>query len=602
MTLSPGRLTVHRHAARYRLTGAAPAVTRSTLDRALGQELSTALDAALAAAALPEGCWLVRRLDARICVAPGWSPGRVAAELAREVARALTTALGADADRGDVLWFPDRAALLGRYLTDLCAHRAAGRWEYAQFAACSGPSAAVLALADTEPAELLRALTGLPEEDRHAVLSRLEPGAAATVLRRLAATDPPGPDPAGEVVAALTRLLAGSRLPRTGRAAALALYVEAAARGLRPTALLAARARELAGLVTLLRARPAAAALAVARGDWSALGAAGAAAAAALAGWPSEPRRAAARALLADASGGPVGTPPSGTVHTPLGGMFLLLPLLEELPWEAATRTWPGLDGVPAGHLARFLALIAALGRHRAATAAQDGVLRLALGIPPTVDAAAVSAWSARVSAADAAAFRRACVAAHRADGRVNGSVAVSAAGERVLAVDAARGLWLAAAPAAPRAVRALADTVGADLAGAPAVSGTEPWIAACLPAARQAPVDPHPPRRLADQLAYATVGRPFALSPPLGEAVTLAGQALLRDLAWRLPGFSRSTLPYLSANVLSCEASVDLGEEIVVHLGAPPLHVVVALAGLDRRRFRLPATGERTWTLTPRR
>src|SRR6266540_2043939 len=129
--------------------------------------------------------------------------------------------------------------------------------------------------------------------------------------------------------------------------------------------------------------------------------------------------------------------------------MFLLLPLLEELPWEAMTAGWPDLDGIAPSLLARFLALVGTLGADRNSVAVLDPVLRLALGLPPALGVPGINGWSRSIG-----------------PGATRGST-----GALIGSIDAAIG-----------------ESV--------AVAGSEAWIEACLPPGRAQP-EPIEPRLL---------------------------------------------------------------------------------------------------------
>jgi hypothetical protein len=175
-----------------------------------------------------------------------------------------------------------------------------------------------------------------------------------------------------------------------------------------------------------------------------------------------------------------------------------------------------------------------------------------------------------------------------RSRGKLSGTVCVTAVPGGVLAVDGARGIWLGTAPDEQGAIRELVATIEAALGTAVRMPGE--------------PIDPRHLLRLPEQLRYAEVGAPFALPDGVRGLVTRTGQALVRELAWRLPGFGRSTLPYLWENVLAFDAEVEIeADRFVVQLGNPPLQLVLSLAGMNRREFTLEATEDRTWTLARR-
>ena len=596
----PGTFHVRRHVVRTRVArgGAGRSVAA-----ALGGALTRALADRLPALVPPggdEGVWLVRRLDVRAAVSGAWPPGRIADVLARATLGTLTTTLGRGASGDTVLWFPDRAAFLARFLTDVASGRAAGRWEYAGLAGASARPASVLA-ADVirrEPAAALAALVRLAPADRRRLQDVLTAADAGAVLAALAevAVAGPGDDPAPLVAEALGRLLDRSDLPEDRRSGALALFLEVAlVEGPAVPRGTDARARDVADLANVLGAAtdPAVTA-AVGAGDWARVGVDDMSRLAALVSWPAPARREAVRHLTA---GRARRAPPEGAAMTTgLGGMFLLLPLLQELPWDDAFAGWPPLERVPAGVLLRYLAVIGALGAGRNRAAAGDPVLRLALGVPGAVDAPALHAWSAAVGPARAQEGGRVWAAGLARRGKASGEVTVAPLGDGVVAVDGLRGIWLGTALAAPESVRDLLMSVDAVT-----VAATEAWIEAFLEGDRPSsdPADGRLLTHLDDQARYATVGPPLALAPAVGEVVMVAAQALGRELAWRLPGFSRSSLPYLGENVLAFDASVAVEpKRLAVAVGDPPLHLVLTLAGMNRTRFRLAATGDREWTL----
>ncbi len=91
-------------------------------------------------------------------------------------------------------------------------------------------------------------------------------------------------------------------------------------------------------------------------------------------------------------------------------------------------------------------------------------------------------------------------------------------------------------------------------------------------------------------------------------EPMELAARTLLAELAVRLPGMAGSTPEYLRRNLLDLAATVRVEpDRFVVELTDPPLHLLLSLTGMNRRRFRLETTGDtgdtggRVWVLAPR-
>ncbi len=551
MRLAPGSLRVRRHVAVCRVHDRAPS-RRVELDlhAALAEHLGDCLAASSRPGIAPDGLVLIRRLEVGACVGVGWNARRTAEAIAAAVTHELDRTLRSGPDGDAVLWFPSRAAWLAGLLVDIVDGRAAGRWEYAEHDGRLGrpPSAALREVTAVERADALAAIRLLAPADRHRMLGTLTPSDAGEVLDLIIAT---GPDvrtseALGPALAAFELALARA-FPDDARVGALAIFLHLADRdGAAPSRAAASTSRALAHLGVALRSLAADDAdrlgRAVTTGDWAgAADVAGATAVGALAemtSWPPAARREAVRLVT--------GAPPSASSPpqtrdrdrstTPLGGMFLLLPLLDELPFVEATTGWAPLVGteaealVGAADLARYLAVAAALGAPRNAIAAVDLVLRRATGIPTEVDGPSLRSW-----------------AAAQIDESVRGFAAHPGfhLRPRPQGLSASR-LAADAAYVAPGAAFGLDDRIG----GAIAIAS----------------------RALLGELS----GR-------------LPGMARASfDYLWENVLDCRATV----------EVDLDV-ERFVVRLSNPPLHLLLSLSGANRRSFRLPATREREWILT---
>ena len=72
-------------------------------------------------------------------------------------------------------------------------------------------------------------------------------------------------------------------------------------------------------------------------------------------------------------------------------------------------------------------------------------------------------------------------------------------------------------------------------------------------------------------------------------EQLVAAADSVLAAFAHRLPGFAQSGAGYLRRTFLDVPASVDReSDRIVVRVSRPPLHVMLSVAGLLRRRYEL--------------
>jgi hypothetical protein len=93
------------------------------------------------------------------------------------------------------------------------------------------------------------------------------------------------------------------------------------------------------------------------------------------------------------------------------------------------------------------------------------------------------------------------------------------------------------------------------------------------------------------------------ALPRQAATAVRVASSALLRELAYRLPGMATASVAHLRRNVFAMDADVTIDDErVVVELGHPPLNLLLSLTGMNRRSVTLKATGNRPWIITSRR
>ncbi|MFC6705777.1 hypothetical protein [Flexivirga alba] len=313
------------------------------------------LAAALARADLPEpnGVWFIDRIDVRSCGRADLGARSTADLIARQIARQVRAVLDDAPGQDGVRWFPDRAAYLAQWLVDLSTGHAADRWEYAQFGT-AGVSAALRERADAEPATVLAALHSLPAAELDRMIGLLTPADASAIVHAVATGT--GSADRAALARAVALLGRAGRLPRDTQRATAVVLLHPDTGGDHPGPVDAAAARGLVLLYAALRdgdpARRDALVSATRTADARTLAALGhAELAAALASWSRGDRAAAVRALTpdraADAAPGPD--------RTLLGGMFLLLPLLQELPGPTpppagptrrapTRRRWPALS------------------------------------------------------------------------------------------------------------------------------------------------------------------------------------------------------------------------------------------------------------------
>jgi len=509
-------LHVRTHHVRHRSVG-------SAADRPAGIDVAAALERA----DLPEtnGLWFIDRIALHVCARDSVGDRASADLLAGEVARALRAVLNGDRSQGGVRWFPDRTDYLAHWLTDLSTGHAGERWEYATLGA-GDFSSALRERSQAEPGAVRAALRSLPDAEIDRMIELLTPSDAAVIVHAVGT----GAGSVDRVALAgvVSQLWRAARLPHDPRRATLAVLLQLSTPDHPPNPASAGAIRDLVMLCAALRqCDPAGrgALLAAARtADARTLAALGHhELAAAWASWPDADRRAAVAVLAADTA-----TFAPQPERTRLGGLFLLLPLLAELPLVAATEGWPVVSAGDREHRADAAALIGGLAIGAVLGVGVDVLddpwALLALGLPRDIGRHVV-AWSNRVTELETGLFATCFVASIKC--------------------------------------REAATT--GDL--------TDPSLL----------LDP-------------------PLQPRVAHVVRVAAAVLARELSHRLPGQAHSGLDYLRRNVLRCGARVGADHAaIVVELDPPPLAVLLSLTGMDRRRFTLPATGERPWVLTRR-
>ena len=136
-------------------------------------------------------------------------------------------------------------------------------------------------------------------------------------------------------------------------------------------------------------------------------------------------------------------------LSTAFGGIFLLLPQLDELPLPEATRGWPNTDEAAAISLVRWLVLLKCCGRENSERAFYDPLLRDLLLIPPTLSPQALRTWQARLKPEHLQSFFAALCEWQWSRGAIEGKEQLLAVATRsgasapLVLIDAARGLWL---------------------------------------------------------------------------------------------------------------------------------------------------------------
>jgi hypothetical protein len=587
----------------------------------------------------------MRRLEIEVTTNAAWEPEQLTRAITTQIVRTIDAELHDGAARDNVQRFANRAAYLASFLVDLATGVAWSQWYYEAFAGLRllPTSAALRTAICDEPQAGQAALGQLANTDMKQVIRGLTGPDARRILETLAAHAPTGDEwrCCQAAWAAWQSLAADVASVADIWQQALYLYLTVSrqadgAGGLhlqRAALALVRLAQRLAGAASetyhqLLHA--------LTGGDVSALyvtaGAADAEALLPLLHCPPVWVREVAPGLLAHSTGQAphASVTPPGRRDTAGGGIFLLLPLLDDLPLMEATRHWPHTDEAAAISLVRFLLLLKCCGQDRAQRAFYDPLWRDLLLIPPTLSPALLHDWHNGVTPTHLRTFLEVLIDWQHALGAIGEEkqvLAVSTLRGRPLVVllDGVRGLWLLLRRQAlrrPGPVQAtLHDRLGR-LAQNDGLLVCDPALLPLLrsefPALKLAHAIDHAIEarpdadqqlreilarldRLPDELSHLALPASFRLSRSFDLTLSLAAQHLLRGFAWRLPGFARSNLPYLYTNFLACRGSVE--EEPlrrVVRLSRPPLHLVLHMTGIMRHSYRVSWLDERPFVLFP--
>jgi hypothetical protein len=545
--------------------------------------------------------WLVRRLAVDFSINAEVNLPGLPQICARETTAALMDTLQSGGP--DVLHFPDYAAYLAHFLLDLVEGSAWGKWYYQRFDGLRmlPVSAAVRTAVCDRPDAGWKALSSLTEAGCAAVVRALSAGDADRILAAVAPSSETDPTACFQLICdAWQAVLTIPAYEEESRRLLLFLSVARKDPGLGGETLRAA-ATAVSRLAKCLHQGSSSLndklIKALQDGDLRALyesaGFDQATVLAPLLRCSPECRG----PLLHRVAGDPVAHRETHreTRFTAFGGAFLLFPVLDRFPFEAATAGWPDLGNVSATTVVRFLTLAGCFGTTRALGCFRDPLLRDLMQFSPQIDAALVADWLAGLSSDHLATFTREIAGwlleTGAAEGEIFEFVSVSAEDDPPVMVilDSARGLWLAAGAAGDPA-----GGFSQALSHLPSPQKLQCHESLLRIARETFPeAQLHPESRalpeLSKDLIYLALPRELCAHRQFDLALRVAAQNVLRLFASRLPGFARSTLNYLHSNFLDCSAAVEeTTDQRVVCLGHPPLHLVLAMAGLTRCRYKL--------------
>ena len=101
---------------------------------------------------------------------------------------------------------------------------------------------------------------------------------------------------------------------------------------------------------------------------------------------------------------------------------------------------------------------------------------------------------------------------------------------------------------------------------------------------------------RIHEQIAFFVLPAEFGIASRLDRALSVIAQGLLRDYAWRLPGFAWSQPAYLFENFLDCQATIEFEEHRhVVRLSRPPLDLLINMTRTQSACIRTILAGGAT-------
>ncbi len=538
-----------------------------------------------------DGLWFIRRLELTADIDLELSDRDIMRNWSRQFARALQHSL-LDNESDEVIYFEDYPQYLARFISDLAKGSAWHAWYYQSFSglrALPANMAIVTALLQ-QPALGVQALSGLPRADRARVMNALTAQGAQRLLREFASmqTAPQTTDaellraiiseleqqpgipllvtdhPWLETLELYLRVVSGQPLCAGQKLSALALAVVTLGELVNSlssqsfkqlsSALLGDEPSTVFRLIPVTKANRLQPIMAL--------------------------QLAAKRQLLAivqpainlrklpDISAEPR--------YTPFGGVFLLLQMLQDLPLDQILAEWPQPETADKQAVVRLLLLAQCLGARLAGRVFRDPVVRELAAVPPGLTARAALAWLADIRPAQLlAAQQRYILWRLSASNSHQAMVKNCAFAHRRLAIahEAGRGCWLLLRGYQPRHSQRLQQALEQLMPDG--LDCQLQWEA------QSASLKPD-----LDYLQLPAVLLPGNQTRWL--LVSMA-QGMLRDFAWRLPGFAHSSLSHLADNFLSIAARLEVApQRWLAQLGRPPLNVVLSMTGMARKHYRL--------------
>ena len=603
--------------------------------------------------AADESLWFIRRLDVELAVDASWDPEQFARPWSTEIGRSVQRVLNGGERSGEVIRFSNRAAFLARFVTDLAHGSAWDCWYYTSFDSLRGLAVdqAICEALVRDPSLTETALRRMSDEGNlENVLGKLSPAGAAQILRTVANQSSSIANTRSVVESLLNS--PDSKLLRTGSPIdALRLCLNANRLGTGDSiADLAGALDRLLSIAEFVRNESSSSVVeALLQGDINEAFAASRRSATPdavdaldrLRSMLGDDAKLMARtvALLRSSPTSPARLPgrADGGIETVCGGAFLLLRSLIDSGIASLIETAAHSESQVAEKL-RWFVLLKCLGRDCALRNAGDSGLALAAGLKGSADALLDSADDMAIGL-ELGALVTTLVERERVgtDCWLAELVSDIPAGGRTLIVrDLASDEWLwassvdsevnAAARALVSAMDCLRTTCGLDpqfvfldstlssvLHGENAACSTGERASSdaqsfTLWRGRRCEMTFEERERWAPHLARLIPGSAdldyLRLDPSnlfAGFSAeqdlfgSLAARVVLKDFARRLAGFDLSSCNFLRRNFLDAPGSihVQLGadgfNETCARLQAPPLRLVLNIAGMDRQTFMVP-------------
>jgi hypothetical protein len=640
-------LNIQRIHARYFLSSEhpSPESVKKHLDETIPADISHALNSLISIffSDTDPSIWLIRRLELQTDINAAWKTDQIAKIWAEQITHNLTAIFKAGQDGQNALWFPDRAVYLARFLSDLAKGRAWNKWYYKSFDGLRmlTVSAALRTAICDQPGTGLDALIYLSAHDQDNVLKSLTLQDARRVLGDIACHFP-AEDTVACFKALWENLEKSEFIPLSAGEEirhAIKLYLK-----------MCVIQKDLSGpalktaILTLLRLSKQIAGLEPQQGRVfiNLLGNSDLPGIYKTIGWneaetiipithcSAEWIKEVGHSLLNLYKGQFEYEPLDQTdvKHTSFGGIFLLLPLLNELPMERATRNWPDLKQNSAISLLRFLILMKSLGREKAGKLFYDPFVRDLFGIEPTLSPSIFSNWQSKIRPTHLEQLLKENFSWHRKQGAIEYKAFVLVnipmhGASAALLVDCKRGLWVCARGYKPNHLDGLVDWLRPWLSeldsekvilicdniffetmrtvwpcikvkarASPSISKLAETDSTLAEALARLDSIPH------DQ-TYLSLSKPFNFSRYFDFTLSIVAQNILRGFASRLPGFAGSSLPYLYTNFLDFTASIEKEpERSVVRIGRPPLNLVLNMTGINRNTYNLSWLDKRPFVL----